>query len=89
MRREAEADRELIRPARAAVEVAQLSLQSLGQDAGALGSRVAHQHGVFVPADPGHEVRVPERLPQEGGGVAQGAIAHRVARGVVHAFQVV
>src|SRR2546427_10668362 len=56
VRREAEADRELIGSRRAAVEFAHLSLQSLGEDAGALGPRVAHQHGVFIAADPGHEI---------------------------------
>src|SRR2546430_14774169 len=45
VRRETEADRQLIGPARAAGEVAQLSLQPLGQDAGPLRPRRAHQHG--------------------------------------------
>src|SRR5205814_8295287 len=89
VRRETQADRELIGPPRAAVEFAHLSLQSLGADAGALGPCVAHQHGVFIAADPGHQVRVAKRLPQEGSGVAQRATAHGVARGIVHALQVI
>src|SRR5213592_4248297 len=89
VRREAEADRELIGSCRAAVQVAHPSLQPLGEHVGAFGPRVAHQHSVFVAANPGHQVRVAERLPQKGGGVAQRAIANRMAGGVVHALQVV
>ena len=50
---------------------------------------MAHQHGVFVAADPGHQIRVAKRPPQQGGGVAQRTITDRVTGGVVHALEIV
>jgi len=47
----------------AAVEVTHLSLEAVREHVGAVRSRVAHQHRVFVPADAGDQVRVAKRLP--------------------------
>src|SRR5260370_5570869 len=83
MRRETETDGELIGSPRAAVELAHVTFQPNGEDGGALWPSVAHQHRVFVAANPRHQVRVAKGLSEDSGGVSQCTITHRVTRPVI------
>jgi len=60
---------------------------SVGERAGVVATRIAHEDGELVPAETSHEVARPRRPRERGRDLLQQQIAGRMPEGVVHVLE--